>query len=82
MEKEFVSSNDLDLDQLDEMLDQAENGEMIEIDGAFSDQCYLEVVHDELDPGSAKLKTEKRLARVKRAIELSRGRRNRQYRDF
>jgi len=82
MQKEFLSSNDMDIDQLDEMLEKVENGEMVEINGAFSDDCYLEVIHDELDPCGARLKTKSRVERVKRTIELSRGRKNRQYRDF
>ena len=82
MEKEFVSSNDLDNDQLEEMLEKLEAGTAVEIDGAFSDQCYVPVIYNSLDPSGAKIRTQKRVERVKRAIELSRGRRNRKYRDF
>ena len=81
MEKEFVSSNDLDNDQLEEMLEKVESGQVIEIDGCFNnDQCYVETIHDELDPSAAKIRTQKRVERVKRTIELSKGRKNETYR--
>lgn len=82
MKKEFVSSRELSDDELESMFEKLESGQVIEVDGCFNDDCYIEAIHDELDPSAAKIRTQKRVARVKRAIELSRGRRNRQYRDF
>ena len=82
MKKDFVSSNDLNEDQLGEMFDKVENGQMIEVDGCFEDQCYIKVARDPLDPSGAKLKTQNRVNRAKRAIELSKGRKEQKYRDF
>ena len=82
MKQEFVSSTDLDEDELEEMFDKVESGQMIEVDGAFLDQCYVPVIRDQLDASGARLKTQNRVNRVKRIIELSKGRKEQKYRKF
>lgn len=82
MPKEFVSSNDLHEDELEKMFEKVENGQMIEVDGCFNNDCYVSVIHDPLDPSGARLKTQKRVNRVKRLVELSKGRKSKTYRDF
>ena len=80
--EEIVTSNDMDVDELEEMFERVENGEVIEIDGAFDDQCYVDVVHDQFDHLRARVKTQKKVDRAKRIIELSKGKKNRKYREF
>ena len=82
MEKEFISSNDLGEDQLEEIFEEVENGSMIEVEGAFDDQCFVPVIRNQLDPSAAKIATKTRVERAKRVIELSRGREDETYRKF
>ena len=78
----FISSNELDEDQLEEMFEKVDSGQVIEIDGCFNDQCYIEVIQKPLDPSRAKVETRTRVEKVKRIIELSEGRKNEKYREF